>query len=405
MNLSHFALGATVVSLTLYTTMMALFVRAVLGGRPKRKRPGNAGESGKRATLPRVTVFKPLAGRDDDLLANLESFAHLDYPDYEILLGVASKTDPAYLVAARFVASHPELRARVHLTDPDAAANPKVAQLLGLERDATGDVFVISDSNVRVRPTYLSSLVRELGEPGIGIVWSVFAGVGEQTVGAALENLQLCAASIPGLLALDAVSERPLTVGKSMAMRATDLRLLGGFAAVGDVLAEDHALSRRFLDAGFAVGTSLDVVENRNVDCSIRWTVERHTRWSKMRRVLFPLPFVAEPLVNPLGVAAAAFLLAPSTLTAIAWCVACVLQTCSAMLAVRVLRGSWISWRYVPLELVRSYLGLLCWMRACFSRRIEWRGHLFLLGRGTTIEPLGRRDAVAEAHGRARLAA
>jgi hypothetical protein len=39
---------------------------------------------------PRVTLFKPLAGRDDDLDANLESFARIDYPSFEILFGVAS---------------------------------------------------------------------------------------------------------------------------------------------------------------------------------------------------------------------------------------------------------------------------------------------------------------------------
>ena len=104
---------------------------------------------------------------------------------------------------------------------------------------------------------------------------------------AALENLQLSAHAAPGLLAMDAITSRPLTVGKSMAIRRRDLARLGGFRPVGGVLAEDHALGRRFLDAGFAARTTLDPVENRNVGCSFART-ERHTRWSKMRRSLFP---------------------------------------------------------------------------------------------------------------------
>jgi ceramide glucosyltransferase len=405
---SYIGLGVTVVSLTLYTAMMLFFFRALLRGRTKGE--GRAREARRTAQglRPRVTVLKPLAGRDDDLRENLESFARLDYPSFEILFGVASKADPAYTVAQRFILDHPTIDARVLVTDPDAAPNPKVAQLVSLSREATGEVFVISDSNVRVRPGYLRALSDELRDERVGLVWSVFSGTGEQSVGAALENLQLCASSIPGLLALDAVSTRPLMVGKSMAMRRQDLEQLGGFAAVGGVLAEDHVLGRRFLDAGFAARTSLEVVENRNVDCTIRRTLERHTRWAKMRRAISLAAFMGELILNPLNTATVALVLAPGKLTAMAWCVACVLQTLLAMLAVRALRGSWMSLRYLPLELVRSYAAFFCWVRACASRRIEWRGHLFLVGSGTAIEPLprqGSRDADGESPSRARLAA
>lgn len=188
---------------------------------------------------------------------------------------------------------------------------------------------------------------------------------------------------------------------------AAGFESIGGFLPVGDVLAEDYALGQRFLDAGLGARTSLDVVENRNVNCSMKRTLERHTRWSKMRRALCPIPFLAEPILTPLNTASLAFLLAPCRVTAAAWGVSCAVQTLSAMLAVRVLRGTWMSWRYVPLELVRSYVALFCWVRACVSRRIEWRGHWFLLRRGTVIEPLSRADShhADDGDGHARLAA
>ena len=102
------------------------------------------------ARAPRVSVLKPLAGIDDELDANLESFARLDYPSFELLLGVASEDDPAFRVATDFVARHPRLEARVVVTDASLARNPKVAQLVALERVASGSLLVISDSNVRV---------------------------------------------------------------------------------------------------------------------------------------------------------------------------------------------------------------------------------------------------------------
>src|SRR5579864_905413 len=319
------AVALTGASFALYGAMMALFVRAML------KRHLRHPAAFHRA--PRVTILKPLAGLDDDLEDNLESFARIDYPSFEILFGIASLSDPAHPAARRFIHRHPKIDARIVVTDPEAAINPKVAQLIGLNRVATGEIYVISDSNVRVAPTYLWSLVGEMSDEHVGMVTSLFAGTGERTLGAALENLQLCASTIPGYVAMNAVSARPLTVGKSMAIRRRDLARLGGFSPVGDVLAEDHALGRRFLDAGFIVRTSLDTVENRNVTCTVARTFERHTRWSKLRRAPHPLGYAFEPILTPIVVASAMALLSPGELAAGILAAAFAFQTVAAFVA------------------------------------------------------------------------
>jgi ceramide glucosyltransferase len=374
----HIAVAMTAVSFALYATMLTLFARALATrrGRP-RTDVGRA---------PRVTIFKPLAGSDDDLDENLKSFARIDYPSFEILFGVADTTDPAFAIARRFLARHRKLDARLVVTDPQATLNPKVAQLVGLERVATGEVYVISDSNVRVPPTYLWSLVAELSDDRVGIVTSLFMGTGERTLGAALENLQVCASSAPGIAAMDAI-RRPFTVGKSMAVRRRDLARLGGFQPVGHVLAEDHVLGRRFLEAGLTATTSFDVIENRNVGCTVARTLERHSRWAKLRRSLHPLAFASEPLLTPVVVASAGVIAAPCKLTAAVLASVCVAQTACALLAVRLLRGRALAWWYAPLEIARSYVSLLCWGSACLSRRITWRGHPFFLRRGSIIVP------------------
>jgi len=378
--LAHMSVLLTAVSFGLYAAMMTLFARAMS------KRRAEAPARNDRA--PRVTIFKPLAGIDDDLEDNLASFARIDYPSFEILLGVAGASDPALVAAKRFVQAHPRLDARIVVTDRDAAINPKVAQLIGLEREATGEVYVISDSNVRVGDRYLGSLAAEFADERVGMVTNVFVGTGERTLGAALENLQISASSAPGYAAMNTVSRRPLTVGKSMAMRRRDLVRLGGFSPVGNVLAEDHVLGRRFLDAGFVVRTCMDPVENRNVACSVARTIERHTRWAKMRRSLLPAGFAVEPLMTPIVVATLGLVLAPCEATAAALAAAWLLQTVASFTAVRLARGRWMAFKYAPLEVVRSYLTFLCWVRACGSRRIEWRGHPFALLPGSVIVPV-----------------
>jgi ceramide glucosyltransferase len=184
---------------------------------------------------------------------------------------------------------------------------------------------------------------------------------------------------------MNMVSHRTLTVGKSMAVRRRDLARLGGFLQVGGVLAEDYVLGRRFLDAGFSARMSLDVVENRNVGCSVGRTIERHTRWAKMRRSLSPSGFAMEPILTPIVVASVGCFMAPSETTATALAIVCVLQTACALLAVKLVRGHRLAWWYAPLEVARSYVTLFCWLRAWGSRRIAWRGHPFELGPGSSI--------------------
>jgi ceramide glucosyltransferase len=388
---AHPMVALTGASLTLYLLMMAVFAAATWW---RRRRPAATVER-----APRVSIFKPLAGYDDDLDANLESFAGIDYPDFEVLLGVASQSDRAFGPACRFVARHPRLDARVVVTDPDAATNPKVAQLASLERLATGEVYVISDSNVRVAPGYLSPLVAGLQDERVGMMTSLFAGTGERTVGAALENMQIGAWTTPGIAAVDGLGVA-LTVGKSMAIRRRDLDRIGGFGSVGHVLAEDFMLGSRFRAMGFRIRASFDVVENRNVDCSLARTMERHSRWAKMRRSMSPGFFALEPMLQPVVVATIALLASPCRETVAALAVVCVVQAMCGAAAVRLLRGHALPARYVPLEILRSYAWFACWAWAWVSRQIIWRGHPFVLHAGTVITPLGlatdKADAVAE---------
>jgi ceramide glucosyltransferase len=375
--LSTLTILPVAISLSLYLVMASAFVRAMTTRR-RSECP----------RAPRISILKPIAGLDEDLRANLESFAAIDYPAFELVIGVADRGDPALPVVREFLAAHPALDAKLVFTDRDAAMNPKVAQLLGLEQVATGEILLISDANVRVRPDYLFGIAEGLLRPGVGLVSNVVAGTGERTWGAALENLQLGALIAPGVVASSVLGARPLTVGKSMAMWRSALAKVGGLRSVGSVLAEDYVLGRRFREAGFGVSVILSPVENRNVACTIGRTVERHTRWAKMRRAIVPRAFLFEPILEPVVVATAAFLIAPSRARAglVLFCAA--LQVAMAALAVRIVRGHALGLRHVILEPLRAFVVQLCWLRALASRRIAWRGHPFVLAEDSTLLPI-----------------
>jgi ceramide glucosyltransferase len=373
------ALVPVAISIALYVTSLV--------GLAKGLRRRTLGEP-RLARYPRVSILKPLAGVDDELAQNLASFARIDYPAFELLLGVASESDPALGAARAFLRDYPWIEGRVVITDPASAHNPKVAQLVGLETDASGEVLVISDSNVRVEPRYLARLVAALEAPGVGLVSSLVVGTGERSLGAALENLNLGATFAPFVASASVFADRALCIGKSMAMRRGVLARLGGFRRVGDVLGEDHVLGRVFEQAGWRVVTSMDPVENRNVDCTVRRTFERHARWAKMRRAVAPAAFAIEPIASPALVSALAAALCPSPIAFAALGVATALQIAGAAWALRTLRGRSPAARLAVLEIPRTLVLFACWISAWGSRRISWRGHPYRLHRGSVITPV-----------------
>jgi ceramide glucosyltransferase len=384
------ALIPTLVSLALWGAMYGGFVagmRTRKGARPyvvvrSRRAPK---KSAKLVGVPRVSILKPLAGADDDLPENLRTFAALDYPNFEILFGVASIGDSAYAVAHAFLAAHPQIDAQVIVTEPDAALNPKVAQLMGLEARASGHVLVVSDSNVRVEPGYLTSLVDVLSASGCGIVSSIIRGAGERTLGAALENLQIGAYTSPGVVSSTLLAGRAITVGKSLAIRRDALAAVGGFAGFGGVLAEDHVLGRAMHEAGYSVGLCLAPVSNWNVAFSLKQTMARHLRWAKLRRSMHPTGYCFEPLVCPIAVATLSFFLYPCEGSAWIMAIAMLTQATGAVHMMKLMNRGQPRWYWGPLELGRSYVTLFCWAAAFTGGRVQWRGNTFELGRDSSI--------------------
>ena len=103
-------LAAAVVGVAALAFMLALTVWHV-------RRPGLVP-----AKWPGISVLKPLCGADDDLAANIASFATLPYGgEYEIVLGVRSPADPAWPIAEDAVRRWPHRMRPVsytHLTLP-----------------------------------------------------------------------------------------------------------------------------------------------------------------------------------------------------------------------------------------------------------------------------------------------
>ncbi len=350
-------------------------LRRLLGGRPPspRGRPG-------------ISVLKPLRGVDDDLEANLASFAAQDWPDCEVLLGLHDAGDPAAPVARAAALRWPG-RFRVVLQGGETGMNPKVSQLATLVAAARHDLLVVSDSNVRVAPGYLAEIAARLEDPAVGLVTHLIAGVGERSAGALLENLHLAGGVAGGIAAAKAIADRDVVMGKSMALRRADLATLGGFDPVKDLLAEDYVLGRMVPEVlGKRVELCSRPVENVVQDRTVTQFTHRARRWAVLQRTLVgPVPYAAQALRNPVLLATLALLAAPGRWTALAWCAVAAARALLDGRAGAALRpGGFRAVELAAVPLKDLLLGA-AWAEGFVRRTVDWRGTRLRVLPGTRL--------------------
>ena len=76
--------------------------------------------------LPPVSILKPVRGLDPHFREAIRSHAAQDYPEYEILFGVADPSDPAAEEIRRLIEEFPERQIRL-VCGSSEAANAKWA--------------------------------------------------------------------------------------------------------------------------------------------------------------------------------------------------------------------------------------------------------------------------------------
>jgi len=340
---------------------------------------------GRDSTMPPepLSVLKPLCGVDNDLEANLRTFFEQDHPDFELVFGVQGEADPALALVRRLRESYPRVRCQIVIHDGGRGINPKVSNLRAALTAVRHDVIVISDSNVTVEPDYLRAMGAELSRPGVGLVTSLFAGTGERTLGASLENLHLNGEIAAGIALPTELLGYPLVVGKSMMFRRSVFERLGGFASVANVLAEDYVIGRMFHSAGKRIALCPAPVRNISATTGVRAFFRRHLRWGMIRLRLNPLAFAAEPLTRPFVIAAIAALVGVGGAWPLLWAVALTLLRDAVQWIV--LRGPAGLLRALPLFPLRDALVTAAWIATPFFRHVSWRGNRVLVGEGTRL--------------------
>jgi ceramide glucosyltransferase len=276
----------------------------------------------------------------------------------------------------------------------DEGRNPKVNQLVGLARAARHPLLVVSDSNVRVEPGYLSEIAAAMADPAVGLVTHPVTGAGERRLGSIFENLHLAGSVAPGIVAAHRLAHREIVVGKSMAMWKADVERLGGFQAVKDVLAEDHVLGiwiRRRL--GKRVVVARRPVVNVNRDRQLREFWGRYSRWGVLQRQMVGGPaYAAQLLLNPVLLALCGLLAAPEPRALAGFALVCAAKIAVDGLSALALRPGGFPLRHLLLVPAKDLLFGAALLQGFLTDEVDWRGTRLRVLRGTRLVPA--REAV-----------
>jgi len=328
----------------------------------------------------RVSILKPVCGLDDDLEANLESFAALQGVNFEVIVSIADANDPALPLVERVMHRNRSVAWKLVVGgDPSReSGNRKIARLIAAMPHARGNVIFISDSNVRVQPDDVAQTIAALDDPRAGCVSNLFTASGAQSLGASIESLHLLSFVVTGAVTA-AAAKIPCVVGKSMAIRRDVLRAIGGFEAFAGVLAEDQAIGLAVRDAGYDVVLSPRVVRNVVVRRTLRRALDRQVRWNKIRYAFSKRTYSSEFLLFPLPYALVAAFALP--LLPIAVVLLRILQI--ALLA----RATSAPLRLRELLLVPLFdlLHFGAQFAPYVDDRVTWRGYSTRLGPNTTL--------------------
>jgi ceramide glucosyltransferase len=338
------------------------------------------------AFLPPISNLKPVRGLDPGAYENFASFCRQDYPNYEILFCIGDTSDPAMPVLDQLKHDFPDTQIRIVVGSGREATNDKVAKLARLVEEAAYEHLVISDSDVRVEPTYLRRLIAPLANAKVGAATCFYVPTDETTWVQRLQDIGMLSDFYPGILVAWELEGVKFALGPSISTTRSYLREFGGYASIENKPADDLLIGRLIAEQGrevvllpYAISTVPDYQSLRELFLKrLRWiTVMRHMRpWGHLGLVFtLGLPWVLLAVtIQPTAAVAAIYLggyfVARSALT---------LLVGTAGLKQS---GVWAKLLYIPLW---DAMATVIWLASFARRTIRWRGHDYAIVNGELI--------------------
>ena len=330
--------------------------------------------------MPPISILKPVRGADPLFYSVVCSHAQQDYPHFELLFAVSDMDDPAVPIIQRAIAEFPNRRIRL-IVRTTQTPNPKVGALIDLEQEALYDVFLVNDGDIRVPQGYLKTLAAELEQPNTGLVTALYRARAEHLPGQ-VEALGVSTDFAPSTLVAPFVGVTEFAMGSTLFFRRADLHSIGGFAALGDYLADDYQLGRLITRAGKRTHLSACIVETSLGAQTWREAWEHQLRWARTIRVSRGgvLGYLGLPVTFGTLWALVAFLTGHPY---IGFTIFALRFNVAVLAGLMILEDRNVVFR-LSLMPLRDMAGVAIWFAGLFGNTVEWGG------RRLTLYPDGR---------------
>ncbi|HEY7335194.1 MAG TPA: bacteriohopanetetrol glucosamine biosynthesis glycosyltransferase HpnI [Bryobacteraceae bacterium] len=358
-----------------YSTLTIFAARRYLAVRP-------AAVSG----LPEaISILKPLAGLDQELESNLRTFFCQDYASFEILFAVRSADDPAAKVVEKLQGEYPDVVSRLLIVGEPPYANAKVHSLARMIEEASHDLVVMSDSDVRVAPDLLKIATAEFQNPAVGVATCPYRAVAGRSFWSRLEAIGMNTDFLAGILVARLIEGMRFAVGPTIIARRRVIEAIGGFDRLKDFLAEDFAMGKFAADAGYLVILSSYAIEHHIGSSDFRHNAAHRLRWVRSTRRSRPLGYLGQIFTMPLPLAAIAAIVNPSWWSILP--VAMAIRAAAAAAISNGVLGVRVNWLLLPVE---DFAAFCFWIAGFFGNTITWRGRRYRLRSDGRFELMAR---------------
>ena len=323
---------------------------------------------------PPVTILKPVCGLDQDSYQNFASFCIQNYPEYQMIFAVRDPEDPVIAVIKKIMNDFPHIDMEIVQSDRTIGTNYKISNLANALLKAKYDVLVLADSDVRVNPDYLLSLVQPLANPEVGAVTCLYRPITSGWV-ATIEAIGISTDYLASVLVANQLEGIKFALGTTIAMPKTVLSKIGGFEAIAEYLADDYQIGFLTSKCGYRVILSHYIIDHLISSNNFQELLDRQLRWAYCTKVSRLGGYVG--LFFTYGTATSLIFLLGSGGSVWGWLGLGITWTTRMILAGVV--GIWglkdpTAAKFLWLVPIRDLLSFGIWVYSWFSNSMNWRG-------------------------------
>jgi ceramide glucosyltransferase len=336
--------------------------------------------------LPPISNLKPVRGLDPEAYENYASFCRQDYPNYELLFCVGDRNDPAVPVLEKLMRDFPERRIRLLFGSGRSAINDKVAKLVRLVNEAENEFLVISDSDVRVEPNYLRTMIAPLRDPKVGCATCFYVSIRDETLVQHLQSIGMYSDFYAGILVARQLDGIKFTLGPTIVTTRSRLAGFGGYEAIENKPADDLLVGRLIAQQGYEVELLPYSVRTVPDYDSPRALFSKRLRWMTVMRHMRPWGHVGLAFTQGLPWSLAVALTHPSAGIAVAY----LGGYAGFRVAMTWLIGVWGLkqtglWKKMPLIVVWDATAFVIWLLTFGRNSIRWRNVDYRIQEGMLV--------------------